>query len=168
MVDFLIDNHLYRVQNCNANHLQDEHIILATVSQQYLQIYVIEVICSNICIYSYKAESVSVCYSAFHVKNSGGTEKFYFKHPLLNSSWSVVGILNLNSEVIRGHFLISSHRTKPNSGVCNKTETLHYITMMKIWFTHFDLWGHLRPLEATTYITIERAPIVVFTWPIFT
>ena len=28
---------------------------------------------------------------------------------------------------------------------------------MKIYLAHFDLWGHLRPLEATTYYTIERA-----------
>ena len=56
----------------------------------------------SINIYKYKAESVSVRYSAFHAKTNGDSEKLYFKHPLLNSSWSVVDVLNLTSEIIRG------------------------------------------------------------------
>ena len=51
-------------------------------------------------------------------------------------------------EAIWRPFLISSHRRKQNSGVYNKTKTLHCIKIMKIYLTHFDLWGHLRPLEA--------------------
>ena len=54
-------------------------------------------------IYIYKAESVYVCYFAFHAKTSGDIEKFYFKNPLLKSSGSGLGVLNLTSEVIRGH-----------------------------------------------------------------
>ena len=45
----------------------------------------------------------SVCSDAFHAKTAENFEKSGFKYPHLNSSWSVVGIFNLTSEVIRGH-----------------------------------------------------------------
>ena len=44
----------------------------------------------------------SVCSAAFHAKTTGNFGKSYFEYPPLNSSWSVVGIFNLTSEVIRG------------------------------------------------------------------
>ena len=57
-------------------------------------------------IYIYKAEKcLSVrLFVPFSRKNHGDNGKNYFKDPHWNSSWSAVGIFNLTSEVIRGHF----------------------------------------------------------------
>ena len=56
--------------------------------------------------------------------------------------------------------MISTHRRKQNSGGYHKTKMLYCIKLMKLYLAHFDLRGHLRPLEAIFFsaiATIVRA-----------
>ena len=64
--------------------------------------------------------------------------------------------------------MISTHRRKHNLGIYDKTKMLYCIKLMKLYLAHFDLRGHLRPLEAilssaTTYLIIVRVRIIAFT-----